>query len=228
MPFSHFNFADCVTLVISEMHRNLFCRSLGLKRSVEPMVTISPPITRRSRTHEALDAMRWKIVIRPRSFAIPPGSLILGCQAGLEPSAFAEVVNDPRYHAMPMAKSPHVKLLQLAMGSSQQLSDEEIMNSEYWRLANDITGIAGEFFGATTEPERLVMTRNFIEWALNGGTRAPSSGGSGTDDGVVVARITGSSSFQIIDGHHRVAVATVRGEPTIQVRQTLLSTGVPL
>lgn len=209
------------------VERALFCRSLGLHRSVESRRASSSASQAPNRIHEILQFAARHSTHRPGSISLAPGPLLMGCQVGLEPVAFTVATHGRWGRSTPMSESPHVELLREALNARRALSDEEIMHSPYWEFAQDLIGIAGEFFGMTSDHDVLGVVRNFIEWGLGGSSRVTSAGGSAARDEVLVARVPGSTKFQIVDGHHRVAVAIIRGDTTIRVSRTWLSTGVP-
>lgn len=165
---------------------------------------------------------------RPGHLSVAPGALLMGCQGGLDPAASANETKDLWRRWTPMSESPHVELLTLAMNSNQGLTDDQIISSNYWRLAQVIIRVSGGFFGSLSTPDVLEVARNFIAWASGDSVRSTGSGGSGLKDEVLVARAPGSWKYHVIDGHHRVAAAVVHDQGEIRVRQTWLSTGVPL
>jgi hypothetical protein len=212
---------------IASLRRTLFCRTLGIKQSLAARSASIPTEPSLRQRQKLLHTIAGRVVRRPGFIYREPGSLLMGCQVGLEPTTFADVTNDRWGRSTPMSRSPHVELLNSAISAGRPLTDEEIMSSRYWALAQEGIEIAGEFFGVSSDKEVLSVVRNFIDWGLGDTERVMVSGGSGATRGVLVARVPRSNKYQIIDGHHRVAVATVKGEPTLRVQQTWLSTGVP-
>ena len=207
----------------SSFQHRLFCYCLGLSPA-NSGVTSRPNVAFRLGRllpfHRSLS--RW-IRIRPRVIDVNPASLLMGCQAGLDPIAFADAVHSARWVDAQVEESPHVRLLRLAIDSSTELSDEEIKSTEYWSFARSIFEASGEFFGAHEDDEILKVTRNFIEWGLGTAPRMTPRPDSRGGDGILVARVSGTKNYQIIDGHHRAAIAVVRGEPSIAVRRTWLN-----
>ena len=165
---------------------------------------------------------RW-IRNRPRVIEVDPAQLFMGSQAGLDPLAFAGAAHSLRWTSMTIADSPHLRLLRLALDSPTGLSDAEIKATEYWSLARVIFEVSGEFFGARDEDGLVTVTRNFIDWGLGRAPRSTPGGGSRPGDGVLVARVSGTDRYQILDGHHRAAIAAVRGESSLEVLRTRLS-----
>ena len=213
---------------VRALRRTVFCRSLGLKESASALHQNTAP---RRHVYWNPRVPTWLtslLLHRPGFVALAPESLLMGCQIGLDPVAFAKVTRDPWYGSTPMLKSPHVELLESAMNADRALTDAEIMSSNYWSFAQVNVKISGEFFGMRSEQELLQVVRNFLDWVLGDTARVTILGGSGVEDAILVARVPSSSLFQIVDGHHRVAAAITHGQTLIRVRRTWLSTGVPL
>lgn len=213
---------------VRAVRRTLFCGSLGLKESASALHQNTAPRRHVYRNPRLPKWVTSLMLHRPGFVALPPESLLMGCQTGLDPVAFAIVTHDPLYGSTRMLKSPHVELLESAMNANRALTDAEIMSSNYWSFAQVIVKISGEFFGMRSEQELLQVVRNFLDWALGDAARVTTLGGSSVEDDILVARVPSSSKFQIVDGHHRVAAAITNGQTLIRVRRTWLSTGVPL
>ena len=213
--------------------RVLFCYSLGLNkpqrlnRSIDPVGRRAAMADRVTRAIPFRGAMRQFKRHRPGFTCVNPGALRMGCQAGLDSIAIATASNNPLYGSLPMSESPHVGILRAAMELGRELRIDEIMSSSYWSFAQDIIRISGDFFGARTDQEVIRVTRNFIDWATGSTGRAVHSGGSSLEDHILVAHIAGSSMFQVVDGHHRVAVEVIHGNAEIRVRRTWLSAEAP-
>ncbi len=213
--------------VIFELKRALFCRLVGLRRSVEDVSDRRTTEIRRRHASPLRKVLRRGLRHRPGVVEVPPGELLMGCQAGLDAIAFAEAVKSVQFVGLAMRRSPHVEILQLWEERNGRLSNEDVRSSHYWEFAQQIREVTGRFFGARTDDEVLSVTRNFAEWGRGDSPRTTLEGGSSRADKVLVAAVTGASTFQVVDGHHRVAVAIVRGEAKITVQRTWLSMPLP-
>jgi len=165
---------------------------------------------------------------RPGQLVVSSKVLIMGCQCGLDSIAVAERSNSLRMGSTLLTHSPHVEILEYASQLSRELSDDEITTSSYWGFANCMVELSGDYFGARTDEELLVAIRNYVDWALGKAPRATMAWGSYPGHEVLVAPIVGTSYFQVVDGHHRVAVAILRGETDLRVRRTWFSVETPL
>ncbi len=209
-----------------KIHRVLFCLMVGLRWSADMSRESTPFVGRLKSTIP--ESVRQALRHRPGVVSVRPELLLMGCQDGFDSIAFAEAIGSTQFEITTMDKSPHVALLQTSIRAHRDLTDEELQHSQYWEFAQLITKVSGEYFGAQSNEEVLKVTRNFIDWGLQASPRVTELGKSAMDETrVLVARIKGSSRFQIVDGHHRVAVAIIRGDKVIQVHQTWLGVDSP-
>ncbi len=165
---------------------------------------------------------------RPGTRRLPVASLLMGSQARLDSTAFADAVGSIRYGSTPMLESPHAALLLAARGHDGPLSDDELMATAYFAFAKRLATVWGDYFGASTDAELVEVARNFVEWFEGSSTRSTANSGSKVGDGVLVAKVPGSDAYQVVDGHHRVAIAIARGETHVSVQQTWLGSETPL
>src|ERR1019366_851286 len=218
---------------LQELKRRAFCYTLALSWS--PPGAATPVSSSRVSIAERVSLvlpfarqLRQFIRRRPGFIQVDPACLLVGAQGGHDAIAFAESLGELCLGSTTMEDSPHTRLLRDAAEHSGLLTDAQIRGSEYWAFAHYVADIDGAWFGARDEEEFLEVTRNFISWTLERAPRVTSSAGSPFDDHILVARIAGSSMMQVIDGHHRVAAAIVRGETSLQVNRTWLSSVTPL
>jgi hypothetical protein len=216
-----------------ELRRRAFCYALALSSSpATPTTTVrslnGSLAERASRVLPFARTLRQFIRRRPGFIDVDPSRLLIGAQGGHDAIAFAESLGELRLGSTTMVDSPHVRLLQAAMEHSSSLTDAEIRASDYWAFGHSVAAIDGAWFGANDDDEFLTVTRNFIDWTLERAPRVTSSAGSPFDDHILVARVNGSPMLQVIDGHHRVAAAIVRGETSLRVNRTWLNVETPL
>ena len=121
-----------------DFRRAIFCLSLGIQHSLAPRDLRTSPTVRPATQSHLTHFIRRLIVHRPGYLLVPPESLLMGCQAGLDPHAFAELARGTFAEVTSMAESPHVQLLRLAE-ASESLTDSDILGSDYWQLAQIIS-----------------------------------------------------------------------------------------
>ncbi|MCA1692067.1 MAG: hypothetical protein LC733_07680 [Actinobacteria bacterium] len=143
---------------------------------------------------------------------LPLECLLLGDENGVTASEYARRVDDLRRPSTPIAAWPHVLLLQAYRELGESLLGPEILkDTEYVRNAQACVAATGHYFGARTDDEILAIAKSFLQWAS--GAEAPARGPSGSPVGapVRVRPIRRSDYFQVVDGHHRLAISYMAG-----------------
>lgn len=151
------------------------------------------------------------VLRRPWRTTVPMDRLLVGAQGGWTAREFAERTGDLLWPSTPFLDGPHVRLLELA-DERGELPDAELLGTPYLKLGQACVAAGGDYFGAVDEAGLLAGARAFI--ARYRGTPAPRSrrpAQSGAGDPVLVAPVRGSRYYQILDGHHRLAIAARRG-----------------
>lgn len=162
----------------------------------------------------------------PGTRTVRVSRILLGGQNGLAADETARATGDPLWCSRPVADGPHATLLRAA--EQHPLSDEEILTSSYAGLARTAIRTAGQYFSATGDPGIVAVARDFLRGAASGTRGAPRPHQSEPGAPVLLAPIRGSDCYQVVDGHHRVAVAAVHGQPTIEARIRRVSVTTPV
>ena len=206
----------------------MLCLSLALDDSKE--VQHDEPVAAVQLAAKVPFAAQLRKLVRHRfgTYEVPVAQLLMGSQARLDSGAFADAIGTLRYGSTPMDQSPYVEVLRLARSTDRPLGDDELRASGYFTFANHIIAVWGDYFGAGNDDQLVGVTRNFVDWSLGNAERETANSGSRDGDDVLVARVAGTRTFQIMDGHHRVATAIASGATSIRVRRTWLSTETPL
>jgi hypothetical protein len=157
---------------------------------------------------------------RPGTVAVPVDRLLLGAQNARSFTAeeFAAQAGNLMWASTRVADGPHADLLRRsAAANGGGLSDEEILDSDYGRMALTCVRAQGGWFSATDAEGVVKIARSFL------------AGESSADDRpVLVAPIRGSDCYQVLDGHHRIARAAVEGRPTVDVAVKRFAVTTPL
>jgi hypothetical protein len=164
----------------------------------------------------------------PREIQVPVGSLLFGEQNGWTARQFAERSGDLLWPSTPVADGPHLALLRLAQQRGAALSDEDILQSPYGRFGLRCIELDGRFFWATDPAGVVEVARSFVARFQGARPQARMANQSGPDDEVLVARIQGSDCYQVLDGHHRVAIEIARGASTMRVALRWIPVTTPL
>jgi len=165
---------------------------------------------------------------RPRRFDVPVEMLLMGGQNRVSASEYATETGDLLWPSTRVIDGPHTALLRAAVAKS--LTDEEILATQYADMARSCIRISGQFFSATDAAGIVAEARGFIARHENGGAalvlNRPHQSGARTP--VRVARVEASDYFQVVDGHHRIALAAVKGQPAVRVQCKWLPVSTPL
>jgi len=157
---------------------------------------------------------------RPGHITVPLDKLLLGAQGGWTAREFAERTDDLLWPSTRLVDGPHVDLLRRTGPT-----DAEILASPYGRLARRCVDAGGRYFGATDDAGIIAGARRFLS-GEDDGERRPEQ--SGRLDPVLVAPVRGSDHYQVLDGHHRLARAVVRGEIDARVVTKWMPVTTPL
>lgn len=164
---------------------------------------------------------------RPRRFDVPIEMLLLGGQNRVSAADYAAGTDNLLWPSTRVVDGPHAALLRAA--SAGPLTDAEILASPYAEMARACIQMSGQFFAATDDAGIVVEARGFI--ARREQVTAPvvdRPHQSGPRSPIRVARVRASDCFQVIDGHHRIALAAVNGEATVRVQCKWFAVSTPL
>ncbi|MFG2005608.1 hypothetical protein ACGFNU_41320 [Spirillospora sp. NPDC048911] len=181
---------------------------------------------------KARSAVSTAVLRRPWHTMVPLDRLLMGAQGGWTAREFADRTDDMLWPSTPFLDGPHVALLRLVdeRGADHPLTDEELLGTAYCRLGLRCIAAGSTYFGATDEAGVITAARVFIERYQGKATRQrgrrPDQSGPG--DPVLVAPVRGSDYYQVLDGHHRLAVAAMRGRTTAPVLAKWLPVTTPL
>jgi hypothetical protein len=167
---------------------------------------------------------------RPWTQTVPLDKLLTGLQGERTAAEFVARTGQLTWTSTPVTEGPHAKLLALGRDRGVELTDEEILATPYARLAGQLIELDGHFFSATDDAGIVAAARSFIARGLGdsaAGSRPPAyASREGTP--IYVAPIKASDCFQVLDGHHRLAVAAARGETTARVKAKWVPVQTPL
>jgi hypothetical protein len=201
----------------------------GIRRTAPARAALGSGL-RRAPLPPAVRVAASKALLRkPWPLTVPVDRLLLGAQNARHYSAagFAEQLGDLMWPSTPVADGPHVGLLRLADERGDDLTDAEILDSPYGVMAAACIRAQGRYFGATDLAGVVSVARSFIA-RHRGRPSAVGEGHSRPGDPILVAPIKGSDHHQVLDGHHRVALAIARGDRTVRVTAKWLPVTTPL
>lgn len=174
-------------------------------------------------------ALSTVLLRKPWPVSVPVDKLLLGAQNGWTAREFASRTDDLLWPSTRLLDGPHVALLRLA-DLRDALSDEDLLASRYVQLGLRCIATGGHYFGATDTAGVLARARSLIAW--HRGERRPAfarqPSQSGRMDPILVAPVRGCDYYQVLDGHHRLAVAAASGARTVPVTAKWLPVTTPL
>lgn len=164
---------------------------------------------------------------RPRRLTVPIEMLLMGGQNRVSAADFARETDNLLWPSTRVVDGPHAALLRAASAGS--LSDEEILQSAYADMARSAIRISGQYFAATDDAGIVKEARSLIARQEHDTAPDPSRPHqSSAKTPIRVARVRASDYFQVIDGHHRIAAAAVKGQSTVRVQCKWVSVSTPL
>lgn len=154
--------------------------------------------------------------LRMRLKPIRVDACLLGGDNGVPAASFARMVGDIRRASRPISGWPHVKLLRQFDSIGEQLWERHVFQeTEYYRNAVLNIEICGLFFDAVAPEQILSGARRFVDcYRGTGETLPPQVGQSDVaneNEFITVHPVRDSSCYQVFDGHHRLAIAYMKG-----------------
>lgn len=144
---------------------------------------------------------------------IPLSNLLLGGVNNAPAALFARMTGQLRLPSTRIADSPHAALFREYRAAGERTFEPAAFaQSPYWHYAKQCIGVYGQFFDATTLDQVIERARRICR-SLNGEEWRPvDERESKSGAPVLVRRIRFSNCYEIIDGHHRLAMACVNGK----------------
>ncbi len=147
--------------------------------------------------------------------------LLRGGEGGLSASHFSRLANNPLLPSTPLSSSPQVRILEAFETHGEALFEPEVLEkTDYYRNAHLVIDTLGRYFDARSPEEIQDLARRFIDVYLEKDLSglAHQEGQSKPGSPPVVRPIKNSDCFEIVDGHHRLAIAHMKGDTAVAVR----------
>ncbi len=157
---------------------------------------------------------------------------LLGGDNGVSASRFARIVGDIRRASRPISEWPHVKFLRKYDRIGERIWEREIFEkTEYFQNAALNIDIFGRYHSATAPDQIQWGARRFVHMYRAMGELLPLQEGETYErdsEEIVVHPVRYSACYQVQEGHHRLAVAFMRGVREVKavVRQPSVMTPV--
>jgi len=156
--------------------------------------------------------------IRLRTFSVPLDKLLCGGNNGIRAAKYAQLTGDFLLPSRLAIISPHVKLLDDYEREGEKLFQKEIFEkTEYYQhFATSIDLTGSNFYD---RKEKIIdVARTFVD-QFRGVLNTPASvhpGQSECGAPVWLRPIKNSSYYEVIDGHHRIALAHKNKENSVK------------
>ncbi|MBM0125626.1 hypothetical protein [Pimelobacter simplex] len=161
--------------------------------------------------HRLARGTRW----HPGTRDVRLSHLLLGGQNGMTGHQFATAMMDPLWPSRRVVEGPHAELIERGPGQS----DRDILGSTYARMARTCIRHTGQYFAAVDDQGIVTHARQVLARAAGEPVEVPTGAmHSPPGQPVLVVQIADSSCYQVLDGHHRIALAAATGRATVPVR----------
>lgn len=170
------------------------------------------PVRRRvSSTREACARLASKLKLK----TIDIDACLLGGDSGFSSSAFARKIGDLRRASRPISEWPHVKFLRQYDTIGEQIWDPEVFKqSEYYQNAALNIELFGRYHNAFAPDQVPWGARRFVEVYRGLKEILPMQEGESYKRGseeIAVRPVMYSTCYHVLEGHHRLAIAYMKG-----------------
>lgn len=170
------------------------------------------PVRQRAfRIRRGVLLLTQKVKLKP----IRVDACLLGGDNGIPAAHFARVVGDIRRPSRPIAEWPHVKLLREFDRIGERIWERTIFEqTEYFHNAALNIEIFGRYHSAVTSDQIKWGARRFVDAYRGIGEMLPLQEGETYErdsQEIAVHPVKHSACYQVDEGHHRLAVAFLRG-----------------
>ncbi|HET6158325.1 MAG TPA: methyltransferase domain-containing protein [Dongiaceae bacterium] len=143
---------------------------------------------------------------------LPLSNLLMGGEHRRSAANYARLTGDLLRPSTPIAQSPHAEFLReyLEFGDAL-LQPERFSLTRYFSNARRCIELFGQYFNAKTMDDVRERAATFGRALTGGHSAIRNAGGTAAGVPVRVQRIKFSDCFEIVDGNHRLALASVRG-----------------
>ena len=174
--------------------------------------TCPTPVRRRVfGMREAARGLAQKMMLR----SVRVDACLLGGDSGVSAARFARMVGDIRRASCPISNWPHVKLLREYDRVGEQILEPAVFEqTEYYRNASLNIEMCGSFHGAVHPNQIRWGARRFVDAYRGLGQTLPLQDGESyvrDSEQIAVRPVKDSKCYQVVEGHHRLSIAYMRG-----------------
>jgi 2-polyprenyl-3-methyl-5-hydroxy-6-metoxy-1,4-benzoquinol methylase len=141
--------------------------------------------------------------------------LLMGGEGGVPGARFARITGDLLRPSRPIGESPHARLLRAYLEEGDEaLAPGRFEATAYYENAARCLEFFGRYFIATRNEAIVERARKFCRMVHDEPFREHGDHESAAGSPVVVRRIRHSDCYEIVDGHHRLSLASIKGDQT--------------
>jgi len=172
------------------------------------------------------------LATKARLKTIRVDACLLGGDNGLTSAKFARLAGDLRRASRHISEWPHVKLLRQYDRIGEPLWDSGVFEqTEYFQNAVLNIEIFGNYHGALNPGQVRWGAHRFVDEYRGASETLPRQNGERYErdsEEIAVRPILHSSCFQVLEGHHRLAIAHARGVAEVRavIKQPAVMTPV--
>ena len=159
-----------------------------------------------------------------KSIKIPLDKVIMGSQDLYPSEVWTALSGTFDLISVPICDSPHAQFLRNIDENTTNLSQgDALKQTAYFKFIQNCISVSGEYMGCSKEAEIFQWMREFYALFLHQAGKGEEPkfknefGHSKKKTAIVVAKLKKSDCFEILDGHHRAAIACVLGKKEIEV-----------
>lgn len=150
--------------------------------------------------------------------------ILIGQQSGFPLERWVEISKEYERISIPMTNSPYVLFLkEVEINNKLLTSDKYLENTDYFKMAIKCISIVGHFMGAKDNESLKEWMRKYysmFENAKKGINNSiilsTSEGHSKPNSPVLLYKLKHSDCYEIVDGHHRIAIQYALGNEYIE------------
>jgi len=152
---------------------------------------------------------------------IPLAKILMGGEGGMRALDYARLTEAPLRPSTPVTESPHAAFLRDFQREGDALLEEgRFAQTAYYRNARDCLRIFGDYYPYIHEPAaiRLAAVRFSRQFLKQDCSDLPAAGHSAAGEPIQVYPVEDSDCFELAEGNHRCAFATLAGQTSIRAR----------
>jgi hypothetical protein len=157
-----------------------------------------------------------KLASKVRLKTIAVDACLFGGYNGVSAAGYARLYEDIRRPSLRIWEWEHVKLLRQYDEIGDRIWEPAIFErTDYYRCAVLCMSVCGRYFDAVVPSQIQYGAKRFVNWYRGVGESLPLQIGQSDEENlneyITVHPVMDSSCYEVVDGHHRLSIAYMRG-----------------